>query len=78
MKTEYGHNLEFISRILRDGSGTVDDKDYEYLDNISFNLQCLSITHGTWIASEFNSYVVKIKRKQNAKTNPPLPYARCQ
>lgn len=67
MRKEYGHNLEFISRILRDGSGTVDDKDYEHLDNTSFNLQCLSITHGTWIASGFNSFVVKIKTLNNDK-----------
>ncbi len=63
MRKEYGKNLVFISRILRDGSGTVDDKDYEYCNDVKFNLQSLSITHGTWIASEFNSYVVKLKNK---------------
>lgn len=61
MRQEYGRNLEFISRIKRDGSGTVYDDDYKHLDNIKFDLQSLSITLGTWIASGFNSYVVKIK-----------------
>lgn len=59
-----GKELEFISCILRDGSGTssVKDTDMRHLDETVFNLQCLSITQKTWIASEFNSYVVRIKK----------------
>lgn len=62
MKQAYGRTLEFISRIKRDGSGTepADNNDGSFDDTL-FNLQCLSITLGTWIASEFNSYVVKLK-----------------
>lgn len=64
MRKEYGKNLEFISRILRTGNGTEPVGDTDHLGEKLFNLQCLSITLGTWIASEFNSYVVKIKKQQ--------------
>ena len=53
-------NLQFISQIKRDGTGTIpvlfnpDEKDM-------FELNCLSITEGTYIASGFNSYIVKLK-----------------
>ena len=58
-----GKNLEFISCIKRDGSGTVPvDSVSKDLDRTNFKLTCLSITNGTFIASEFNSYVVKIKK----------------
>jgi len=56
-----GSELEFISRIKRDGSGTVVDEDYSHLNKTKFRMSCLSLTLGTYIASEFNSYVVKIK-----------------
>ena len=62
-----GKNLVFISRIKRDGTGVqmVEDQDdaQHYLADKTFKLNCLSITEGTYIASEFNSYVVKIKEK---------------
>ena len=60
-----GSELIFISRILRDGSGVEKIEYPERIDHIQetvFNLTCLSITKGTWIASEFNSYVVKLKK----------------
>lgn len=58
--------LVFISRIKRDGSGVevLSKKDSdklssaEFMDDV-FTLNSLSITHGTYIASGFNSYVVK-------------------
>ncbi len=58
-----GKDLIFISRILRDGSGTeaVIVKDTGHLDNRVFNCNCLSMTKKTYIACEFNSYVVKLK-----------------
>ncbi len=61
-----GKNLKFISRILRDGSGTAmikDEKDVDHVQEEEFRINCLSITNGTFIASGFNSYVVKIKIK---------------
>ena len=61
MARKLGSELEFISRIKRDGSGTVVDDDYSHLTKTKFRMSCLSITYGTWIASEFNSYVVKLK-----------------
>lgn len=60
-----GSELEFISRINRDGKGVVDVSkgDLGYLKNIAFSMNRLSISNDTYIASEFNSYVVKIKAK---------------
>lgn len=58
-----GKDLIFISCIKRDGSGTTDvSKDtMTFVQNERFCITCLSITQGTYIASNFNSYVVKIK-----------------
>lgn len=64
MKTAQGKDLIFISRIRFDGLGIQVYEDQEcpqHLDNERFDLQRLSITMGTYIASAFNSYVVKIK-----------------
>ena len=71
-----GKNLEFISWIKRDGSGTIPvgtewtenmdfpkTDDMSYLDNDYFLLTCLSLTHKTFIASGFNSWIVKLKNK---------------
>ena len=69
-----GKELEFISFIKRDGSGTIavgtdwnEDKPYpktndvSYMDDELFTLNIISITHRTYIASGFNTWVVKIK-----------------
>lgn len=69
-----GSELLFISWIKRDGSGTIPvgtpwdrNSDYpkvdcvKYLDDDIFNLTHLSLSSGTYIASGFNSWVVKIK-----------------
>lgn len=57
-----GRNLMFISRIYRDGSGTEDVKDdMQHLNDTLFTLTCLSISEQTYIASEFNSYIVKLR-----------------
>lgn len=58
-----GKELEFISWIHRDGSGTtpVDKEDMSHLDDTEFRMSCLSLTNGTFIASEFSSYVVRKK-----------------
>ena len=59
-----GSELIFISWIKRDGSGTddVSKVDMAHLNDSVFNLNSLSLTHETYIASEFNSYVVKLKK----------------
>jgi len=61
--TKKGSKLEFISRIKRDGSGTspVTDDYIEFLKDDVFKVECLSISHDTWIAIGFNSFVVRIK-----------------
>lgn len=63
------HELEFISRIKRDGSGIepvskivkVKMAENPFFMNDEYKLTSLSITHETYIASGFNSYVVKLK-----------------
>ncbi len=61
--------LEFISRIKRDGSGT-EKVTKSMLKNMlespfskddKFKINCLSLSNRTYIASGFNSFVVKIK-----------------
>jgi len=72
-----GKELEFISFIKRDGSGTIAcgtswDKnskhpktdDMSYLDEDHFDINAISITHKTYIASGFNTWVVKLKPEQ--------------
>lgn len=71
-----GKNLEFISFIKRDGSGTIPigtkwDKDCDfpktddmsYEDENWFNINQLSLSKQTYIASGFNSFVVKLKNQ---------------
>jgi len=57
--TKKSNELIFISQILRDGSGVIMVDDDGGGEN--YELTRLSITHDTYIASGFNSYVVKIK-----------------
>jgi hypothetical protein len=66
MKAE---NLIFISQIKRDGSGTKKISK-RYLKNLTtnplmknenYNLHVLSLTEKTFIAINFNAFVVKIK-----------------
>lgn len=62
--TAKGKDLIFISRIERDGSGVVMIKSQDqtsFWAETEFELNRLSISENTWIASEFNSYVVKLK-----------------
>ena len=58
-----GKELEFISWIKRDGSGTkmVKKKLIEIMQEDTFKVNCLSITEKTFIASGFNSFVVRLK-----------------
>lgn len=61
-KTAKGSELIFISNIARDGSKTSDltNTDMSHLNNTVFVLNSLSITNKTYIACEFNSYVVRL------------------
>jgi len=69
-KQAKGKDLIFISRIRRDGSGVemVEEQvvAQDLSQNETFEINCLSITNGTYIASGFNSYVVKLKGKDDA------------
>lgn len=71
------HELEFISQINRAGSGTTEVKeDYlkamlenKLMKNDYFELTCLSLTEKTFIASGFNSFVVRLKPENSAICN---------
>ena len=54
--------LEFISQIKRDGSGVITKDITPSDENEIYNLYTLSITNATFIASGFNTYVVKLKK----------------
>jgi len=66
--TKKASELIFVSRILRDGSGvqqvTVEQQkeleNAKYVDE-EYELNSLSLSNKTFIASGFNSYVVKLK-----------------
>lgn len=72
--TKKASELIFISRILRDGSGvqqiTVEQQKSletaKYVDE-EYELKSLSLSNKTFIASGFNSYVVKLKTKTTTK-----------
>lgn len=70
MKTQ-GKNLIFISRINADGKSTkVKQSSIKLFEDDTYELNCLSITNETYIASAMNTFVVKIKEtdKQDIKT----------
>ena len=69
-----GKELEFISFVKRDGSGTIlvgnswtpesnhpKTDDVGYLDEEEFRLNPLSITYKTFVASGFNTWVVRLR-----------------
>lgn len=76
MKKAKASELVFISRIKRDGLGvepisTTEQSrlsSAEFCDDV-FVTNRLSITHGTYIASGFNSYVVRYKLPTHLSTN---------
>ena len=63
------HELEFISQIKRDGSGTVKvPKGYlkamlenPLMKDEKFKIHCLSMSEKTFLAIGFNSFVVKLR-----------------
>ena len=78
---KHPHELEFISRIKRDGSGTekLTEEDLfffqgnQFSKNDLYELTSLSISEETYIASGFlEAYVVKLKPKE-PKQVMPLP-----
>ena len=58
-----GKELIFISWIKRDGSGTkmVKKRLIELMQDETFRIRILSLSKKTYIASNFNSFVVKLK-----------------
>jgi len=74
-----GKHLEFISLIKRDGSGTetVEESLIELVKEDVFTLACLSITKKTWIASNMNSFVVRLKELPICSHEACLSKATC-
>lgn len=60
-----GSELIFISRIRRDGMSLeiCNKDDMNYVNDEIFELRILSLSKGTYIASNFNSYIVKLKNQ---------------
>jgi len=58
-----GRKLIFILQIKGDGTGVIEvPPDYvKALSKTEFTLTRLSITNDTYIASEFHSFIVKLK-----------------
>ncbi len=59
-----GRDLIFISQINRDGSGTDTNISKDYISMMQddvFKVFHLSLSEKTFIAIEFNSFVVKLK-----------------
>lgn len=74
--TKKGRELEFISRINRDGSGTtpVDDSFIDFVQEDDFDIIRLSMTEDTWIATYVNAYVVRLKKTtMSNKIDPNEP-----
>jgi DNA-directed RNA polymerase subunit N (RpoN/RPB10) len=69
-----GKDLIFISQINRDGSGTHEVKaDYiEMMQDEWFRVRCLSLSTGTYIANAFNSFVVKLKEREDKDWMSPM------
>ena len=59
-----GSELEFISQINRDGSGTekIPDEYLKMMQKETFRVYRLSISEKTFLASNFNWFVVKLKK----------------
>ncbi len=63
------HELEFISQIKRDGSGVTKVKksylkamlENKLMKDKYFEVRCLSLSEKTFIAFNFNAFVVKLK-----------------
>lgn len=71
-----GCQLEFISRINKDGSGTemvTTTDDLSFLNNVKFDLMGLSMTLGTYIVGHNFCYVVRIKEDEWKSVERELP-----
>ncbi len=76
------NELEFICQINRDGSGTTPVSEgylKQMLENPlmkddEFEIRCLSLSEKTFIASEFNSFVVRLKPEPE---KPVIDYRGC-
>jgi hypothetical protein len=64
-----GTQLEFLYRI--DGTGEFnaplneDSKKFLQNEKYIYELRCLSITNGTWLATDMSTFVVRIKEQEN-------------
>ena len=63
-KSALGKELEFISWIKRDGTGTepVNQDHIDIMQEDEFRMSVLSLTRETFIACAMNCFVVRIKK----------------
>lgn len=66
---KYAHELKFIGQVKRDGSG-IKEVDPEFIKSMTenplvkndkFKLKRLSLSHDTYLAFNFNVFVVRVK-----------------
>ena len=64
-----GKKLNFISQVSRDGKELipVTNEDLKHSQEDKFKIHCLSISKQTYIAIEFNTYIVKFKNPKVKK-----------
>lgn len=60
-----GHELIFLKRIDKYGDSSIKPKheDNRHYSDDNFQITCLSISEGTYIAHGFSTWVVKLKNK---------------
>jgi hypothetical protein len=57
-----GEELIFLRRINKYGESSIEEVKEELYKNDNFQITCLSISQGTYIAHGFATFVVKLKK----------------
>ena len=58
-----GNELIFLRRINKYGESSIEEAKEELHQDDDFQITCLSISEGTYIAHGFSTFVVKLKNK---------------
>lgn len=66
-----GHELIFLKRINKQGDSSpiLSHEENRHYSDDNFQITCLSISEGTYIASGFSTFVVKLKNIQIRNKN---------
>jgi hypothetical protein len=57
-----GEELIFLRRINKYGESSIEEVKEELYKNDNFQITCLSISEGTFIAHGFSTFIVKLKK----------------